>query len=57
MRDKLLKEVKADGIKYKRFDNYRDLQKEVRAALTKLLKIQHGLQPTLDVGGWRLSGW
>ena len=28
----LLAEVKADGFKYKRFSNYRDLQTEVRAA-------------------------
>ncbi len=48
VRDKLLKETRADGLKYKRFDNYRDLQKEVRAALVKLLKKDHGLQPTSD---------
>lgn len=48
VRDKLLKETRADGLKYKRFDNYRDLQKEVRAALVKLLKKERGLQPTSD---------
>jgi ATP-dependent DNA helicase RecG len=48
VRDKLLKEIRDDGLKYKRFDNYRDLQKEVRAALVKLLKNEHGLQPTSD---------
>jgi len=48
VRDKLLKETRDDGLKYKRFEDYRDLQKEVRAALIKLLKKDHGLQPTSD---------
>ena len=48
VRNKLLSEIRNDGRKYKRFANYRELQKEVRAALVKLLKKEHGLQPTSD---------
>jgi predicted HTH transcriptional regulator len=40
--DTLLKELDVDGPKYKRFGNVIDLQKEVRAALVKLLKGQFG---------------
>ncbi|MDH3719027.1 MAG: DUF4062 domain-containing protein [Planctomycetota bacterium] len=48
VRNKLLKEIRSYGLKYKRFANYRELQKEVRAALVKLLRKEHGLQPTSD---------
>ena len=45
---KLLAELDADGPKYKRFGNVIELQKEVRAALVKLLKDRFGLSPTSD---------
>jgi len=45
---KLLAELDADGPKYKRFGNVIDLQKEVRAALVKLLKDRFGIAPTSD---------
>lgn len=44
----LLRELDADGPKYKRFGNVIDLQKEVRAALVKLLKEQFGIVPSTD---------
>ena len=44
----LLDELDADGFKYKRFGNVIELQKEVRAALVKLLRDQFGLTPTSD---------
>lgn len=44
----LLKELDADGPKYKRFGNVIELQKEVRAALVKLLKDQFGIAPSTD---------
>ena len=44
----LLKELDADGPKYKRFGNVIELQKEVRAALVKLLKDRHGITPSSD---------
>lgn len=44
----LLKELDADGPKYKRFGNVIELQKEVRAALVKLLKDQFGITPSSD---------
>jgi len=43
-----LKEVEGDGSKYKRFANVVDLQKEVRAALVKLLAEVLGVAPTKD---------
>ena len=46
--DLLLKELDADGPKYKRFGNVIELQKEVRAALVKLLKDQFGVAPSTD---------
>ena len=46
--DALLKELDADGPKYKRFGNVIELQKEVRAALVKLLKDRHGIVPSSD---------
>ena len=46
--DALLKELDADGPKYKRFGNVIELQKEVRAALVKLLKDRHGITPSSD---------
>ena len=46
--DALLKELDADGSKYKRFGNVIELQKEVRAALVKLLKDRHGISPSSD---------
>jgi len=44
----LLAELDADGPKYKRFGNVIELQREVRAALVKLLKDEHGISPTSD---------
>jgi predicted HTH transcriptional regulator len=44
----LLNELDADGPKYKRFGNVIELQKEVRAALVKLLKDQFGIAPSSD---------
>lgn len=44
----LLAELDADGPKYKRFGNVIELQKEVRAALVKLLQDQFGIAPTSD---------
>ncbi|MHB8523949.1 MAG: ATP-binding protein [Limisphaerales bacterium] len=44
----LLKELDADGPKYKRFGNVIELQKEVRAALVKLLKEAFGITPSSD---------
>jgi ATP-dependent DNA helicase RecG len=44
----LLAELEADGPKYKRFGNVIELQKEVRAALVKLLQERFGLAPTGD---------
>jgi len=44
----LLKEIDADGPKYKRFGNVVELQKEVRAALVKLLKERFGRTPSSD---------
>lgn len=44
----LLEELDADGFKYKRFGNVIELQKEVRAALVKLLKDRYGISPTSD---------
>ena len=44
----LLKELDADGPKYKRFGNVIELQKEVRAALVKLLKDEFGITPSSD---------
>jgi predicted HTH transcriptional regulator len=45
---KLLEEIREDGYKYKRFSNYKQLQMEVRASLVKLLKEQHGIEPSSD---------
>jgi len=44
----LLAELESDGLKYKRFANVIELQKEVRAALVKLLKDGFGIEPTSD---------
>jgi predicted HTH transcriptional regulator len=44
----LLAELEADGPKYKRFGNVIELQKEVRAALVKLLRDGFGVAPTSD---------
>lgn len=43
-----LAELDRDGPKYKRFGNVIDLQKEVRAALVKLLKDRFGISPSTD---------
>lgn len=43
-----LKEVDADGFKYKRFGNVVELQREVRASLVKLFKEQFGIAPSTD---------
>ena len=44
----MLKELDADGPKYKRFGNVIELQKEVRASLVKLLKDEFGIIPSSD---------
>lgn len=44
----LLRELDQDGFKYKRFGNVIELQKEVRAALVKLLHDRFGIAPTSD---------
>ena len=44
----LLAELDADGPKFKRFGNVIELQKEVRAALVKLLLDRFGIAPTSD---------
>lgn len=44
----LLGELDADGFKYKRFGNIIELQKEVRAALVRLLHDRFGIAPTSD---------
>jgi len=46
--DALLKELDADGPKYKRFGNVIELQKEVRTALVKHLKDRHDIVPSSD---------
>ena len=45
---RLLRELGADGPKYKRFGNVIELQREVRAALVKLLKDNFGITPSSD---------
>ncbi len=45
---RFLKEIDADGFKYKRFGNIIELQKEVRVALVKLLRDRFGIIPTID---------
>lgn len=44
----LLRELEADGFKYKRFGNVIELQKEVRAALVNILHERFGIIPTSD---------
>jgi predicted HTH transcriptional regulator len=44
----LLAEIDTDGLKYKRFGNVIELQKEVRAALVKLLRDRFRIAPTSD---------
>lgn len=44
----LLAEVQGDGYRYKRFGNVIELQKEVRAALVKVLRDRFGLAPSSD---------
>ncbi|MCL5268278.1 MAG: helix-turn-helix domain-containing protein [Bacteroidetes bacterium] len=46
--DSLLKELTEDGLKYKRFGNVIELQKEVRAALVQYLKEHNGILPSGD---------
>lgn len=46
--DAFLRELDADGFKYKRFGNIIELQKEVRSALVKLLKDIFSVSPTSD---------
>ena len=46
--DTLLRELESDGLKYKRFGNIIDLQKEVRASLVKLLADRFGIIPSSD---------
>ena len=44
----LLEELKRDDIKYKRFNDIIELQKEVRAALVKLLSDRYGVHPSAE---------
>jgi predicted HTH transcriptional regulator len=44
----LLKELDDDGFKYKRFSNVIELQKEVRAALVRLLEERFSIAPSSD---------
>jgi predicted HTH transcriptional regulator len=44
----LLEELEEDGPKYKRFGNVIELQKEVRAALVRLLRERFNITPTSD---------
>ncbi|MBU4201402.1 MAG: helix-turn-helix domain-containing protein [Verrucomicrobia bacterium] len=44
----LLEELDGDGLKYKRFGNVIELQKEVRAACVKLLRERFGITPSSD---------
>jgi len=46
--ESLLAELEKDGLKYKRFGNVIELQKEVRAALVKLLRERYAIAPTSD---------
>ncbi|MCD6306205.1 MAG: DUF4062 domain-containing protein [Deltaproteobacteria bacterium] len=43
-----LREIEVDGFKYKRFGNVIELQKEVRAALVRLLADRFGIVPSSD---------
>ncbi len=45
---RLLDELDADGLPYRRFGNIIDLQKEVREALVKLLRDRFEISPTSD---------
>lgn len=45
---KWMKEIHEDKFKYKRFGNILELQREVRAALLKLLKDRYGIIPSSD---------
>jgi len=47
----LLDEIGADGLKYKRFGNVIELQREVRSSLVKLLQDRFGIAPTSDETG------
>lgn len=46
--DRLLADLEADGLKYKRFGNVIELQKEVRAALARLLRDRFRVAPSSD---------
>ena len=48
LKDNLLKAIKNDGYKYKRFKNYKELQSEVRASLVKILKKEFKIIPSED---------
>ena len=48
VKKRLLKEIRHDGYKYKRFANYKELQTEVRSSLVKILEEQHGIEPSSD---------
>ena len=49
--DGMLKEIEADGLKYKRFGNVIELQKEVRAALAGV----HGVDDIHELHVWSLT--
>lgn len=44
----LIREIQDDGYKYKRFGNYLELQREVRASLVKLHKEKYAIEPSSD---------
>ena len=46
--ESLLAELETNGLKYKRFGNVIELQREVRAALVKLLHERYAMTPTSD---------
>ena len=48
VKKKLIKEIRNDSYKYKRFTNYKELQSEVRLSLVKILEEQHGIRPSSD---------
>ncbi|MCJ7804105.1 MAG: DUF4062 domain-containing protein [Desulfobacterales bacterium] len=45
---RFLQEIQKDGFKYKRFGNFLELQRDVRASLLRLLKQEYGVEPSSD---------
>ena len=46
--NELLKEIRKDDLKYKRFNIFIDLQHEIRSSLLKFLKSERGVSPSSD---------